>query len=62
VLVATHDRSILERYKKRVVLLERGRLVSDGDSIRRAAGSLGSEPSSRPSFDRLRTNRNQGDA
>jgi cell division transport system ATP-binding protein len=38
VVVATHDRSILERYKKRVIVLERGRLVSDGDSIRRAAG------------------------
>ncbi|GAO05259.1 cell division ATP-binding protein FtsE [Anaeromyxobacter sp. PSR-1] len=39
VLVATHDRSLLERYKRRVVLLERGRLVSDGDSIRRAPGA-----------------------
>jgi cell division transport system ATP-binding protein len=37
VVVATHDRSLLERYKKRVVALERGRLVSDGDSVRRAA-------------------------
>jgi cell division transport system ATP-binding protein len=37
VVVATHDRTLLERYKKRVVVLERGRLVSDGDSIRRAA-------------------------
>ncbi len=37
VVVATHDRSLLERYKKRVVVLERGRLVSDGDSIRRVA-------------------------
>jgi cell division transport system ATP-binding protein len=36
VLVATHDRSILERYKRRVVVLDRGRLVSDGDSVRRA--------------------------
>jgi cell division transport system ATP-binding protein len=35
VVVATHDRSLLERYKKRVVALARGRLVSDGDSIRR---------------------------
>jgi cell division transport system ATP-binding protein len=34
VVVATHDRSLLERYKKRVVLLERGRLLSDGDSVR----------------------------
>ena len=37
VVVATHDRSILERYKRRVVLLERGRLVSDGDQVRRAS-------------------------
>jgi cell division transport system ATP-binding protein len=36
VVVATHDRSLLERYKKRVVVLERGRLVSDGDQVRRA--------------------------
>jgi cell division transport system ATP-binding protein len=38
VVVATHDRSLLERYKRRVVMLEHGRLVSDGDSVRRAAG------------------------
>ena len=37
VVVATHDRSLLERYKRRVVVLERGRLLSDGDSIRRAS-------------------------
>jgi cell division transport system ATP-binding protein len=36
VLVATHDRSLLERYKRRVVVLDKGRLVSDGDSVRRA--------------------------
>jgi cell division transport system ATP-binding protein len=36
VVVATHDRSLLERYKRRVVVLERGRLVSDGDTVRRA--------------------------
>ncbi len=36
VVVATHDRSLLERYKKRVVVLERGRLLSDGDQVRRA--------------------------
>jgi cell division transport system ATP-binding protein len=39
VVVATHDRSLLERYKRRVVLLERGRLVSDGAQIRRAQPS-----------------------
>jgi cell division transport system ATP-binding protein len=37
VVVATHDRTLLERTKKRVVVLERGRLVSDGDSVRRSA-------------------------
>jgi len=36
VVVATHDRSLLERYKKRVIVLERGRLLSDGDQVRRA--------------------------
>ncbi len=39
VVVATHDRTLLERYKKRVVVLERGRLLSDGDSVRRASAS-----------------------
>jgi cell division transport system ATP-binding protein len=37
VVVATHDRTLLERYKRRVVVLERGRLLSDGASYRRAA-------------------------
>ncbi len=36
VVVATHDRSLLERYKRRVIALERGRLVSDGAQVRRA--------------------------
>jgi cell division transport system ATP-binding protein len=40
VVVATHDRSLLERYKRRVVTLDRGRLVSDGDAVRRAGGDL----------------------
>ena len=35
VLVATHDRSLLERYKKRVVALERGRVMTDGAEFRR---------------------------
>jgi cell division transport system ATP-binding protein len=35
VLVATHDRTLLDRYKKRVVALERGRVVADGAEIRR---------------------------
>ncbi len=39
VVVATHARSLLERYKRRVVALDRGRLVSDGDSIRLASGT-----------------------
>ena len=46
VVVATHDRSLLERYKRRVVVLEAGRLVSDGDSVRRAVvpGAHGDPP------------------
>ncbi len=39
VVVATHDRTLLERYKRRVIALDRGRLVSDGDSIRRVSGT-----------------------
>ncbi len=39
VVVATHDRTLLDRYKRRVVVLERGRLVSDGDQVRRAPSS-----------------------
>jgi cell division transport system ATP-binding protein len=37
VVIATHDRSLLDRYKRRVVMLERGRLVSDGGAFRRLA-------------------------
>jgi cell division transport system ATP-binding protein len=37
VLIATHDRLLLERYKRRIVQLERGRLLSDGAAFRRAA-------------------------
>jgi len=37
VVVATHDRTLLERYKRRTVALERGRVASDGAEIRRAA-------------------------
>jgi cell division transport system ATP-binding protein len=33
VVVATHDRGLLERYRKRIVALERGRVVSDGNAI-----------------------------
>jgi cell division transport system ATP-binding protein len=36
VLIATHDRLLLERYKRRVVQLEHGRLLSDGAAFRRA--------------------------
>jgi cell division transport system ATP-binding protein len=39
VVVATHDRSLLARYKRRVIVLERGRLLSDGDSVRRGSGT-----------------------
>ncbi len=35
VVVATHDRSLLERYKKRVVALERGSVIADGAEIRK---------------------------
>ncbi len=35
VVVATHDRSLLERTQRRVVALERGRLVADGGAIAR---------------------------
>jgi len=37
VLIATHDRTLLARYKRRVVVLERGRLVSDGAASRAGA-------------------------
>jgi len=37
VVVATHDRGLLARHKKRIIALENGRVVSDGDSVRRAA-------------------------
>jgi cell division transport system ATP-binding protein len=39
VVVATHDRSLLERYQRRVVALDGGRVASDGGVARRAAGS-----------------------
>jgi len=39
VVVATHDRGLLERYKKRVVALERGRLVADGAEVRKAGSA-----------------------
>ena len=38
VVVATHDRALLARHKKRVISLEGGRLVSDGAEVRRTAG------------------------
>jgi cell division transport system ATP-binding protein len=37
VVVATHDRGLLARHKKRIIALENGRVASDGDSVRRAA-------------------------
>jgi cell division transport system ATP-binding protein len=39
VVVATHDRSLLERYQRRVIALEAGRVASDGDAFRRISGS-----------------------
>lgn len=35
VLVATHDRSLLERYQKRSIALENGRIASDTEGTRR---------------------------
>ena len=35
VVVATHDRTLLARHKKRIIALEAGRVVSDGASVRR---------------------------
>jgi cell division transport system ATP-binding protein len=34
VIVATHDRSLLERYRKRIIALDGGRLASDGEPRR----------------------------
>ena len=39
VVVATHDRSLLERYGRRVVALERGRVVGD-TAVERSAAAL----------------------
>ncbi len=36
VVVATHDRTLLERYQKRTVRLERGAIVSDEDGLKAA--------------------------
>jgi len=36
VVVATHDRGLLEQYKKRILALENGKLVSDGAQVRRS--------------------------
>jgi cell division transport system ATP-binding protein len=36
VIVATHDRGILDRYRKRVVTLSQGRIVADGEALHRA--------------------------
>ncbi len=34
VVVATHDRPLIERYQKRTVALDNGRVVSDGPALR----------------------------
>ncbi len=39
VVVATHDRSLLERYQRRVIALEAGRVATDGDAFRRVSRS-----------------------
>ena len=38
VVVATHDRALLSRHKKRVIALEGGRVAADGAQLRPAAG------------------------
>jgi cell division transport system ATP-binding protein len=38
VVVATHDRALLTRHKKRVIALEAGRVAMDGAQVRPAAG------------------------
>ena len=44
VVVATHDRTLLERYQKRTVRLERGRIVSDEDGVKAARRIRRHEP------------------
>jgi len=39
VLVATHDRGLLERYQKRTIALEGGRIVSDEPFARAEVGA-----------------------
>jgi cell division transport system ATP-binding protein len=39
VVVATHDRSLLDRYRKRVILLEAGKVSADGEPPRRAVSA-----------------------
>ena len=39
VLVATHDRTLLTRYKKRVIALDRGCVVADGAEVRRVVSA-----------------------
>ena len=36
VVVATHDATLLERYQKRVIRLERGRVVADTAQVQAA--------------------------
>jgi cell division transport system ATP-binding protein len=40
VVVATHDRSLLERYQKRAIVLEKGRIAKDGQYAQLSAGGL----------------------
>jgi cell division transport system ATP-binding protein len=39
VVVATHDRSLLDRYQRRTIVIERGRIVGDREGRRRSVGS-----------------------
>ncbi len=43
VVVATHDATLLSRYQKRTVRLERGQIVSDEDGIKAARRMVGAE-------------------
>jgi cell division transport system ATP-binding protein len=38
IVVATHDRTMLERHRKRVIALDGGRVVSDEEPARRSVG------------------------
>jgi cell division transport system ATP-binding protein len=41
VMVATHDSTLLDRYQKRTIRLERGQIVSDEDGVKAARRMAG---------------------